>query len=206
MRAQFVAALRALLVLTVVTGVLYPLVVTGLAQVVFNHEANGSLVERDGDVVGSSLLGQQFSGDEYFQSRPSAAGAAASGSFVDGEPADPDDQTRVAAGASNLGPTNPALLDTVAERVAAYRELNGLDADQPVPVDAVTASGSGLDPSISVANARLQAPRVAEARGMNVDEVMRLVDDHTSGRSLGFLGEPGVNVLELNLALDDAGS
>jgi K+-transporting ATPase ATPase C chain len=206
MRAQFVAALRALLVLTVVTGVLYPLVVTGLAQVVFNHEANGSLVERDGDVVGSSLLGQQFTGDEYFQSRPSAAGAAASGSFVDGEPADPDDLTGVASGASNLGPTNPALLDTVAERVAAYRELNGLDADQPVPVDAVTASGSGLDPSISVANARLQAPRVAEARGMNVDEVTRLVDDHTSGRSLGFLGEPGVNVLELNLALDDAGS
>jgi K+-transporting ATPase ATPase C chain len=206
MRAQLLAALRALLVLTVITGVLYPLVVTGLGQLLFNDQANGSLVERDGEVVGSSLLGQAFTGEEYFHPRPSAAGAAATGSLVDGEPADPDDLTAVASGASNLGPTNPDLLATVADRVAAYREANGLSEEDNVPVDAVTASGSGLDPHISVANARLQAPRVAEARGMGLPEVMDLVHAHTSGRSLGFLGEPGVNVLELNLALDDAGS
>jgi potassium-transporting ATPase KdpC subunit len=203
MRAQLFAGVRALLVLTVLTGLLYPLVVLGLGQLLFNHEANGSLVERDGEVVGSELVGQSFTAEEYFHPRPSAAGAAASGSLVDGEPADPDDLTAVASGASNLGPTNPDFLAMVEVRVAAYREENGLSDDEPVPVDAVTASGSGLDPHISVANARLQAPRVAEARGLEVDEVLELVDEHTSSRSLGFLGEPGVNVLELNLALDD---
>jgi potassium-transporting ATPase KdpC subunit len=206
MRAQLVAALRALVVFTVLTGILYPLVVTGLGLVLFNDQANGSLIEREGQVIGSSLLRQEFASDMYFHPRPSAAGAAASGSLVDGEPADPDDLTAVASGASNLGPTNPELLDTVAERVHVYRETNGLDDDQGVPVDAVTASGSGLDPHISVANARLQAPRVAEARGVGVDEIMAMVNEHTSGRSLGFLGEPGVNVLELNLALDHADS
>jgi potassium-transporting ATPase KdpC subunit len=113
-----------------------------------------------------------------------------------------DDLSTAASGASNLGPTNEELLDTVQERIDAYRDDNGLDADARVPVDAVTASGSGVDPSISITNARLQAPRVADARGMDGDEVLALVDDHTSGRSLGFLGERGVNVLELNLALD----
>jgi potassium-transporting ATPase KdpC subunit len=214
MRAQLLAALRAVLVLTVLTGLIYPLVVTGLAQVAFGDEADGSLIERDGRVVGSSLIGQTFTTDEYFQGRPSSAGAAASGSMVDvldedGEPtgetvpADPSDLTQVNSGASNLGPTNEDLLTTIADREAAYRDLNGLADDQKVPVDAVTASASGVDPQISVANARLQAPRVADARGLDADEVLDLVDDHTQSRSLGFLGEKGVNVLELNLALDD---
>jgi potassium-transporting ATPase KdpC subunit len=203
MRGQLLAALRAVIVLTVLTGLLYPLAVTGLAQLAFDDKADGSLIERDGQVVGSSLIGQTFTSDEYFQGRPSAAGPAASGSEVDGEAPDPDDLGQVASGASNLGPTNEDLLTTIADREQAYRELNGLADDQPVPVDAVTASGSGVDPLISVANARLQAPRVAEVRGLDVDEVLDLVDDHTESRSLGFLGEKGVNVLEANLALDD---
>lgn len=215
MRAQLLAGLRAVLVMTVLCGVVYPLVVTGVAQVAFRDNAGGSLVERDGKVVGSSLLGQSFTRPEYFQTRPSAAGAAASGSLADvlddaGEPTgeteapDPEDLTVVASGASNLGPTNTEFLATVEERVAAYRELNGVDGGTPVPVDAVTASGSGLDPHISVANARLQSPRVAAARGMDEDAVLSLVDEHTTDRALGFLGEKGVNVLELNLALDRA--
>jgi K+-transporting ATPase ATPase C chain len=214
MRAQLLAALRAVLVLTVLVGLLYPLAVTGLAEVAFGDKADGSLIRRDGQVVGSSLIGQTFTTDEYFQGRPSAAGAAASGSMVDvldddGEPtgatvpADPKDLTQVNSGASNLGPTNEDLLTTIADREAAYRDLNGLADDQKVPVDAVTASGSGVDPQISVTNARLQAPRVADARGLDVDQVLALVDDHTESRSLGFLGEKGVNVLALNLALED---
>jgi K+-transporting ATPase ATPase C chain len=198
MRAQLLAGLRALLVLTLLCGLVYPLAVTGIAQLAFRHEADGSLVREDGEVVGSSLVGQSFTGEEYFHTRPSAAGAAAAGA----EGANPDDLSQVASGASNLGPTNPELLDTVAERVDAYRDENNLDPDTRVPVDAVTASGSGLDPHISMANARLQAPRVAEARGLDVDDVLQLVERHTSGRSLGFLGEKGVNVLELNLDLD----
>jgi K+-transporting ATPase ATPase C chain len=198
MRAQLLAGLRALLVLTLLCGLVYPLAVTGVAQLAFRHEADGSLVRRAGAVVGSSLIGQTFTGEEYFHTRPSAAGAAAAGA----EGADPDDLSQVASGASNLGPTNPDLLDTVAERIDAYREENGIDDDVRVPVDAVTASGSGLDPHISVANARLQAPRVAEARGLDVDDVLQLVERHTSGRGLGVLGEKGVNVLQLNLDLD----
>lgn len=200
MRAQLLAALRAILALTVITGIAYPLAITALAQLAFNEEADGSLVERDGEVVGSRLLGQSFTGARYFHPRPSAAGAAASGT----EGGDPADPTQIASGASNLGPTNPDLLSAVADAVTAYRETNGLDADQPVPVDAVTASGSGLDPHISVANARLQAQRVADERGLDLDAVIDLIDEHTDGRSLGFLGEPGVNVLLLNLALDAA--
>jgi K+-transporting ATPase ATPase C chain len=154
--------------------------------------------------VGSSLLGQQFTGAEYFHTRPSAAGAAASGAFTEeGEPADADDLALVASGASNLGPTNEELLAVVADRVDDYRELNGLGRDTPVPVDAVTSSASGLDPHISIANAELQAERVATERGLEVAQVLALVEEHTTGRSLGFLGEPGVNVLELNLALDE---
>jgi K+-transporting ATPase ATPase C chain len=201
MRAQLLAGLRALLVLTLLCGVAFPLAVTAVAQVAFHDKADGSLVHRDGAVVGSSLIGQTFTGNEYFHGRPSAAGAAAAG--ADG--ADPGDLTQVASGASNLGPTNPDLLDTVAERVEAYRAENHLGRDVRVPVDAVTASGSGLDPQISVANARLQAPRVAEARGMDEADVLTLVDEHTSHRSLGFLGEAGVNVLALNLDLDRSG-
>jgi K+-transporting ATPase ATPase C chain len=190
-------------------------VITGVSQVLFNDKADGSLVkDADGKVVGSKLLGQTFTSEDYFHGRPSAAGGGASGSEVDvlddeGNPtgetmlASADDLSTAASGASNLGPTNQELLATVQERIDAYREENGLHPDAPVPVDAVTASGSGVDPSISITNAQLQAPRVADARGVNVDEVLALVDDHTSSRSLGFLGEKGVNVLELNRALDE---
>jgi potassium-transporting ATPase KdpC subunit len=190
MRKQLVPALVAFVVLTVLLGVVYPLAVTGISQLALSSPANGSLLERDGKVVGSSLIGQAFEGRKYFQSRPSAAG---------------DGYDASSSSASNLGPTNPALLDEVAKRVVAYRADNGLAANADVPADAVTASASGLDPQISVANARLQAPRVADARGLSLDRVLALVDDHTEGRSLGFLGERGVNVLELNLALDAEG-
>ncbi len=187
MRRQLLPALRLLVVLTIVLGVLYPLAITAVGQALFSHQADGSIVTVDGEAVGSSLVGQVFTGDEYFESRPSAAGGG---------------YDATASAASNLGPNNPDLLATVEERAGAYRERNGLTADAEVPVDAVTASGSGLDPHISVANARLQAERVAEARGLPVDDVLALVDEHTDGRTLGFLGEAGVNVLELNLALD----
>lgn len=189
MRRQLAPAIVVFLALTLLTGVVYPLAVTAVAQVAFHDEANGSLVERDGTVVGSRLLGQEFEGDEYFQPRPSAAGAGYDGT---------------ASGPSSLGPTNPTLLDDVRERVAAYRRENGLPTDAVVPVDAVTSSGSGLDPHISPENARLQASRVARSRGISLARVLELVGEHTTGRSLGFLGEPGVNVLELNLALDAA--
>lgn len=218
MRRQLAPALRMLLVLTVIAGVAYPLLVTGLSQVLFKDHADGSLVEVHGVVVGSKLVGQEFTGAEWFHGRPSAAGAGASGALVpaagsggaerigaDGEPvmraADVSDLSLDASGSSNLGPTNRILLDAVGERAAAYRSENGLRRDARVPVDAVTASGSGVDPHISVANARLQAARVAEARGLSVDKVLHLIDDNTDARSLGFLGEPGVNVLELNLAV-----
>jgi len=186
-RRQVAPAVLAFVVLTVLTGVAYPLAVTGVAQVAFPGRANGSLVERDGVVVGSRLIGQSFAAPQYFHPRPSAAG---------------DGYDAMSSSASNLGPTNEELLSSVQERVAAYRAENGLTASDKVPVDAVTASGSGLDPHISESNARLQAPRVARGRGIPLDDVLSLIDEHTDGRSLGFLGEPGVNVLELNLALD----
>ena len=182
MRRQLFPALMMLLVFTVITGVGYPVVVTGVAQGAFGDKADGSLVDNaDGEVVGSSLIGQTFAEPEYFHPRPSAAG---------------DGYDAGASSGSNLGPSNDDLLASVEERAEAYREENGLDA----------ASASGLDPHISVANARLQALRVADERGLDVDTVLELVDDHTSGRDFGFLGEKGVNVLELNLALDEADS
>jgi K+-transporting ATPase ATPase C chain len=167
---------------------MYPLAVSGAAGIFFSHKASGSLVEKNGKVVGSSLLGQNFTDPKYFWPRPSAAGT--------------DGYDGLASAASNLGPSNPKLLDAVKDRVAAYRQANHLAADTAVPVDAVTGSGSGLDPAISVANARLQARRVARARLLDPDEVLKVVAAHTQTRQWGFLGEDSVNVLELNLALD----
>lgn len=190
-RRQVLPALVMALVLTVATGVVYPLAVTAVAQVVMPGRADGSLVEADGSVVGSSLIGQSFDGAGWFHPRPSAAG---------------EGYDAGASGGSNLGPSNPDLIDTVEERVVAYRDENGLDVDSEVPVDAVTASGSGLDPHISVANATMQAERVARARGLDRRQVLDLVRDHVDGRSLGVLGQPGVNVLSLNLAVDRAAS
>jgi K+-transporting ATPase ATPase C chain len=187
MRRQLLPALRALLVLTLIFGIAYPLAITGIAQAVFSRQANGSLVRRSGHVVGSSLLAQPFTSPQYFHPRPSAAGSGYDGT---------------ASGASNLGPTNPALLTSVQDRIGAYRLENGLAPGVAVPVDAVTTSGSGLDPDISIANARLQAPRVARARGLAVAGVLQLIDAHTNNRAWGILGERTVNVLDLNLALD----
>jgi K+-transporting ATPase ATPase C chain len=192
-----------LIVATVALGLLYPLAMTGVAQALFADRADGSLIERDGQVVGSELVGQEFTSPQYFHGRPSAAGALASGALVDGKPVDPQDLSQAASGASNQGPTNPDLLASIAARAAAYRQENGLGPDVDVPIDAVTASGSGVDPHISVANAKLQADRVASERGLQVELVLRMVHEHTDGQVLGFLGERGVNVLELNLALDE---
>jgi K+-transporting ATPase ATPase C chain len=167
---------------------LYPLVVFGISQALFHDKANGSLiVDADGTVHGSKLLGQQFTADKYFQSRPSAAGNGYDATSSSG---------------SNLGPTSQKLNDAIAQRIADYRTQNGLATNAPVPADAVTASGSGLDPHISLRNAELQAPRVAKARNVSVEKVLELVRANTDPASLGLLGEPGVNVLELNLALD----
>jgi K+-transporting ATPase ATPase C chain len=192
MRRQLVPALVMTICLTVLTGIAYPLAVSGAAAVLFPRQASGSLVEVGGKVVGSSLLGQNFTDPKYFWPRPSAAGT----NGYDG----------LASGGTNLGPSNPKLLDSVQQRVADYRAANDLAAETPVPVDAVTSSGSGLDPDISVANARLQARRVAAARGLAVDDVLGLVAVHTRTRPWGVLGEDTVNVLDLNVALDRRGT
>lgn len=188
LRRQLAAGVAMTFVMTVLTGILYPLAVTGAAQALWPKQANGSLVDRKGVPAGSARLGQNFTQPQYFWPRPSAAGSAG----YDG----------LASGGSNLGPSNPKLLDTVKDRIAAYRQANLLREDEFVPVDAVTASASGLDPHISVANARFQARRVAGTRGLPVERVLQLVKSHTDSRPWGFLGEDGVNVLELNLALD----
>jgi len=182
-------AILLVVVLTFLVGIAYPLAMTGLAQALFPAQANGSLVrDANGRVVGSALLGQNFSAPQYFHPRPSAAGQSG--------------YDAASSGGSNLGPTNAKQIDAVKQRADAYRQENGLAADAPVPVDAVTASGSGLDPDISLANAYLQVKRVAAARKLPEADVRTLVDQHIQGRTLGFLGEPRVNVLELNLALD----
>ncbi|SDS36776.1 potassium-transporting ATPase subunit KdpC [Jiangella sp. DSM 45060] len=183
------AGLRVLLLFTVVLGVAYPLAVTGVSQLAFGHQADGSQVTHDGEVVGSSLIGQPFDGEQWFHPRPSAAG---------------DGYDTLASGGSNLGPESTELLATVEERRAAVAEENGVDP-AAVPPDAVTASGSGLDPHISPDYAGIQVDRVAAARGLDPSEVQELVDDHTQGRVLGFLGGERVNVLELNLALEELG-
>jgi K+-transporting ATPase ATPase C chain len=187
MLAPFMQSLRMLAVLTVATGIAYPLLVTAIATVAFPHQAGGSLV-REGDTVrGSALVGQPFSGERYFQGRPSATS--------------PTPYNAAASSGSNQGPTNPALAEAVAARVKALREA-GHDSSRPVPVDLVTASASGLDPHISPAAAEYQAARVARARGVDAGAVRALVARHTEGRGFGILGEPRVNVLQLNLALD----
>lgn len=176
------------LVLAIVCCGLYPLVVYAAAQVIFHEKANGSLiVDAKGIVRGSALLGQQFTGDKYFDSRPSAAGNGYDG---------------LNSGGSNLGPTSQKLNDAIKDRIADYRKKNGLRDSDSVPADAVTASGSGLDPHISPANAALQLPRVAKARGLAPEKLKEMVVHYTEGPDLGVLGEPGVNVLKLNLALD----
>ena len=180
-----------LALLTVVTGFVYPLLVTGTAQVVFSDEANGSLVLEDGRVVGSELIGQPFDDPRYFWGRPSATST---------HPYD-----AAASTGSNLGPSNPVLAEAVAGRVAALREASPELAAEPVPVDLVTASGSGLDPDISPAAALYQVSRVARTRGLAEAEVRALVDRHVEGRTFGLFGEPRVNVLRLNMALDHLG-
>ena len=186
---QLGTGFKMMLVLTVLTGLLYPGVVTGLCQVFFPARANGSLVVANGHVIGSELIGQNFKRPEYFQPRPSAAGN--------------DGYDPMASGASNLGPTSQKLADRVKDSVASFRK-NNPDYTGPIPADLVTASGSGLDPDISPASAEAQAQRIAKARGVPVEQVRNLIAGHTQGRDLGFMGDPRVNVLEINLALDQA--
>lgn len=198
MLSHFRPALVILVLLTLVTGVAYPLTVTGLAQLLFQHQASGSLIERDGKVIGSSLIGQNFTGDRYFHGRPSAT-----------TDTDPNDATKTVpvpynaqnSAGSNAGPTSKSFLKDVGANVEALRKER---SDVAPPVDLVTASGSGLDPQISPAAAEFQLPRISNARGLDEGVVRKLILKHTSGRWLGIFGEPAVNVLELNLALDAA--
>jgi K+-transporting ATPase ATPase C chain len=190
--SEILGAVSATLVLAFICCGVYPLVVFGISQTFFRDKANGSLiVDPNGMVHGSKLLAQGFTADKYFHPRPSAAGNGYDAASSSG---------------SNLGPTSQKLSDAIKDRVAAYRKENGLSETEPVPADAVTASGSGLDPQISLRNAELQTPRVAKARGLSEEKVRELVQQNTDGRDLGVLGDPGVNVLELNLALDSPGA
>ena len=184
MKKELILALRFTLITTLVFGLIYPLVVTGLSKLLFPKQAAGSLIEKNGRVVGSKLIGQSFSADKYFHSRPSAAGNGYDAS---------------ASSPSNLAPTNQALIDRVKSDVAKLQQEN---PGVPIPTDLVTASGSGLDPEISPAAAEFQIPRIAKARGISLDSVKSLVARHTQARTWGIFGEPRVNVLELNLDLD----
>ncbi len=188
--SEFRSALMSTIVLAVVCCGIYPLVVFGIAQAAFHDKANGSLIlDKDGTARGSKLLGQGFTAEKYFHPRPSAAG---------------NGYDAANSGGSNLGPTSQKLNDAIKDRIATYRTENGLKDSDAVPADAVTASGSGLDPHISLRNAEMQIPRVARARGLEADRVRALVRQFTDSADLGILGEPGVNVLQLNLALDAA--
>jgi len=196
MLREFRPAIVVLVALTLITGLIYPLAMTGIAQVLFPYQANGSMIERDGKVVGSELIGQEFDSDKYFHGRPSATTAP-----------DPNDPTKTVAapynaansGGSNLGPSNKALIDRVQADVAKLQKEN---PGTPVPVDLVTTSASGLDPEISPEAALFQVPRIAKARKLPEGRIRQLVDEATQGRFLGLLGEPRVNVLKLNIALD----
>jgi len=189
MLKQLRPAIISFLLLSLLTGIAYPLLVTGISQVAMSNQANGSLILKDGKPAGSELIGQSFSGPKYFWGRPSATG--------------PVPNNASASSGSNLGPTNPALMDAVKARVKALRDADPGN-QQPVPVDLVTASGSGLDPHISPAAAEYQLARVAKVRNLNPDALRNLVAAHTEGRQFDILGEPRVNVLKLNLALDAA--
>jgi potassium-transporting ATPase KdpC subunit len=189
MRDQMGKALKLLILMTVLTGLLYPLAITGLAQLLMQHQADGSLITKDGKIVGSKLIGQNFSGPGYFHGRPSAAGQ----NGYDGSN----------SGGSNLGSTNKQLMDSIKVRVDTVRTQNDLNADNPVPADWVTTSGSGLDPDISPATARLQAKRIATVRGFDLNTVNKLIESQVKPKQFGLLGETRVNVLELNLALDN---
>jgi potassium-transporting ATPase KdpC subunit len=193
MVSQLRPAFFMLLILTVITGVIYPLAVTGIAQLVFPHQANGSLITINGKTYGSELIGQQFTDPKYFWGRLSATGAFPYNAF--------NADTLTGSSGSNYGPLNPALTEAAQARIDALKAADPGNT-LPIPVDLVTASGSGLDPHISVAAAQYQITRVARARGMSVEEVQTLVNQYTQGRQFGFLGEPVVKVLELNLALD----
>ncbi|MGB7760656.1 MAG: potassium-transporting ATPase subunit KdpC [Bryobacteraceae bacterium] len=186
---QLMIAIKATLLLTVLTGLLYPLAVTGLAQILFPHQANGSLKVVNGKTVGSELIGQRFTSPKYFHGRPSAAGN--------------DGYDGLNSGGSNYGPTNQKLSDRVSDDAKKFRKENPTYTG-PIPADLLTASGSGLDPHISPASADVQVARVAAARGVSADAVRQLVAAHTEGRQYGLFGEPRVNVLELNLALDQS--
>lgn len=180
-------AMAALLVLAVILCGAYPFAVWGIGQAIFPNQADGSLIQLQGKTAGSSLIAQGFKGAAYFHPRPSAAGQG---------------YDAANSGGSNLGPTSQKLIDSVKERIAVYRSENNLTPQSPVPADAVTSSGSGLDPHISIQNARLQAPRVAKVRNMSQEKLRQKIDIHTEGRDLGIFGEPRVNVLKLNLDLD----
>jgi len=192
--SDILKAIRITLVFGLIGGIMYPLAITGISQIAFHDQANGSLIIVNGQVVGSSLIGQSFTADKYFQGRPSATVDAATGS--------PKPYAADNSAGSNLGPSNPVLINRVASSARSYRQANGLDANAPVPVDAVTTDFSGFDPDITEANALLQVDRVAGARGLDRARVKAMVEKHVHGRILWIFGEPHVNVLEVNMALD----